>query len=242
MDYYPACLDLRGRTCLVVGGGEVALRKVESLLECGARVLVVARRPSDGMASLAQEGKIEAAWRNYQTNDLRGVFLVIAATDDEAVQQRIGREANERELLVNVVDDPSNCSFIVPAVARRGELAIAVSTGGRSPALAARIREGLEIMFGPEYEEWVDLLGDLRATVAARFPDSEERKAVWYRIVDSNCVELIRRGEREKARERLAEILDEPALTFPVAAHGRIKAEATAVAVRRERVASSVAP
>jgi siroheme synthase-like protein len=124
----------------------------------------------------------------------------IAATDDPTVQARVGAESKERGLLVNVVDDPANCTFIVPAVARRGELSIAVSTGGRSPALAARIREKLEGLFGPEYEEWVDLLGKLRETLAARFPDPQERKAAWNRVVDSNCVELIRRGERDLMR------------------------------------------
>ena len=207
MDYYPAFLDLRGRNCLVVGGGSVAERKVESLLECGARVKVVTREATDGLAELAQSGSIELDRRDYASDDLPGIFLVIAATDDPKVQARIGDEAKEHGLLVNVVDDPANCTFIVPAVARRGELSIAVSTGGRSPALAARIREKLEGLFGPEYEEWVDLLGQLRETLAARFPDPEERKAAWYRVVDSNCVELIRRGERDLMQKQLEDLL-----------------------------------
>jgi siroheme synthase-like protein len=207
LDYYPAFLDLRGRNCLVVGGGPVAERKVESLLECGARVRVVTREATDGLAELSRCGSIEFHLRDYASDDLLGVFLVIAATDDPTVQARVGAESKERGLLVNVVDDPANCTFIVPAVARRGELSIAVSTGGRSPALAARIREKLEGLFGPEYEEWVDLLGKLRETLAARFPDPEERKAAWYRVVDSNCVELIRRGERDLMQKQLEDLL-----------------------------------
>ena len=207
MDYYPAFLDLRGRNCLVAGGGIIAERKVESLVECGARVKVVAREATAGLVQLAQDDTIELALRGYSPADLAGIFLVIAATDDPAVQARIGSDAKERGLLVNVVDDPANCTFIVPAVARRGELSIAVSTGGRSPALAARIREKLEGLFGPEYEEWVDLLGQLRAPLAARFPDPEERKAAWYRVVDSDWVELIRRGERDLMRKRLDDLL-----------------------------------
>ncbi len=207
MDYYPAVLDLRGRNCLVVGGGTVAERKVESLLECGARVKVVTREATSGLAELARSGSIEFDLRDYASDDLLGIFLVIAATDEPAVQARIGSEAKERGLLVNVVDDPANCTFIVPAVARRGELSIAVSTGGRSPALAARIREKLEALFGPEYEEWVDLLGQLRATLAVRFPDPEERKAAWYRVVDSNCLELIRRGERDLMQKQLDDLV-----------------------------------
>jgi siroheme synthase-like protein len=207
LDYYPAFLDLRGRKCLVVGGGVVAERKAESLLECGARVKVVTREASHGLAELARRGSLELDLRDYKSEDLSEIFLAIAATDDPAVQTRIGGEAKERGLLVNVVDDPANCTFIVPAVARRGELSIAISTGGRSPALAARIREKLEGQFGPEYGEWVDLLGQLRETLAARFPDPEERKAAWYRVVDSNCVELIRRGERDLMQKHLAECI-----------------------------------
>lgn len=207
MDYYPAFLDLRGRNCLVVGGGAVAERKVESLLECGALVKVVTREATSALAELARSGSIELCLRDYISDDLLGIFLVIAATDDPTVQARIGSEAKERGLLVNVVDDPANCTFIVPAVARRGELSIAVSTGGRSPALAARIREKLEGLFGPEYEEWVDLLGQLRETLALRFPDAEERKAAWYRVVDSNCLELIRRGERDLMHKHLDDLL-----------------------------------
>ena len=207
MDYYPASLDLRGRNCLVVGGGVIAERKVESLVECGARVTVVTCEATTGLAALAQGGEIDLWLRSYTSDDLAGKFLVIAATDDPAVQARIGEEAKERGLLVNVVDEPANCTFIVPAVARRGELSIAISTGGRSPALAARIREKLEGLFGPEYEEWVDLLGQLRAPLAALFPDPEERKAAWYRIVDSDCAELIRRGERDLMQKQLDDLL-----------------------------------
>src|SRR6185436_6151151 len=132
LDYYPAFLDLRGRKCLVVGGGAIAERKAESLLECGARVRVVTREATSGLTELARSGSIELDLRGFASEDLSGVFLVIAATDDPAVQARIGGEAKERDLLVNVVDDPANCTFIVPAVARRGELSIAISTGGRS--------------------------------------------------------------------------------------------------------------
>jgi siroheme synthase-like protein len=207
MDYYPAFLDLKGSNCLVVGGGAIARRKVESLLECGAVVKVVARVASAELVELAQEGRIELEIRDYDPNDLAGAFLVIAATDDPSVQALIGTEAKQRGLLVNVVDDPVHCNFIVPALARRGELAIAISTGGRSPALAARIRERLEGLFGPEYEEWVDLLGQLRAVLAEQFPDPEQRKAAWYRVVDSDCIDLIRRGERTLLRQRLDQLL-----------------------------------
>jgi len=207
LDYYPAFLDLRGRKCLVVGGGAIAERKAESLLECGALVKVIAREATSGLTQLARSGRIELDVRDFASEDLSGIFLAVAATDDPAVQARIGGEAKERGLLVNVVDDPANCTFIVPAVARRGGLSIAVSTGGRSPALAARIREKLEDLFGPEYGEWVNLLGELRETLAARFPDPEERKAAWYRVVDSNCVELIRRGERDLMQKHLEDLL-----------------------------------
>jgi siroheme synthase-like protein len=210
MDYYPAFIDLKGRRCLVVGGGAIARRKVESLLECGAVVKVVARDASDELVEFARTGRIEIEIRDYIPSDLAGVFLVIAATDDPTVQSHIGNEAKERGLLVNVVDDPAHCTFIVPALARRGELAIAISTGGRSPALASRIREQIEGLFGPEYEEWVDLLGHLRAVLAERFPDPEQRKAAWYRVVDSDCIDLIQRGERSLVQKRLEEILSNP--------------------------------
>jgi siroheme synthase-like protein len=207
MDYYPLFLDLRGKSCLVVGGGPIARRRVQGLLEAGSRVKVVAREASAELVEWARAGGIELEEREYDHKDLAGVFLVVAATDDPVLQAAIAREAKERGLLVNSVDDAANSNFIAPAVVRRGEFAIAVSTGGRSPALAARMRERIEGMFGPEYEEFVDLLGRLRSAVAARFPDPEARKAVWYRLVDSDCLDLIRRGEYETMWERLEEVL-----------------------------------
>ena len=160
--FYPICLDLRGRQCLVVGGGQVALRKVKALLECGASVKVVSPELCRQIRNLARCSEIEVVPRGYETADLRGVLVVIAATNDAEVNKKVAAQAESRGLLVNVVDDPGKSVFIAPAYVRRGDVTIAVSTGGRSPALARRIRIRLESEYGPEYGLLAELLGQIR--------------------------------------------------------------------------------
>jgi len=209
MKSYPICLvNLQDERCLVVGGGAVAERKVRSLLQVEARVTVVSPILTLGLQQLVEEGHVEWASREYQQGDLAGSFLVIGATDDVDTNEQVWREAIERGLLVNIVDDLAHCNFIVPSLVRRGDLCLAVSTGGKSPALAKRLRERLEAEFGPEYAEFVALLGDLREKVKAKYPEAEERKAMWYQLVDSDIIELIGQGRDDLGRQRVKEIIE----------------------------------
>src|SRR6266850_1726168 len=168
-DYFPSFLDLRGRACLVVGGGLVAERKARALVECGARVTVVSPVVTTSLAGLAAAGGLIHRARRFRRSDLRGCAVAIAATGDSIVDAAVQSTARRRRVLVNVVDRPEQCDFIVPSVLRRGALQIAVSTGGRSPALAREIRRRLEGLFDPDYAELVRRVGAdrRRARVAA---------------------------------------------------------------------------
>jgi len=162
-DYFPAFLDLRGRRCLVVGGGPIAERKVLALLDCGARVCVVSPVATRALAALALAGRLDHRPRPFRPADLRGCALAVAASGREAVDRAVARAARARRVLLNAVDRPALCDLILPSVLRRGELQIAVSTGGRSPALARQIRQRLEPLFGPEYAALVERAGRERA-------------------------------------------------------------------------------
>ena len=171
-DYFAAFLDLRGRRCLVVGGGEIGERKARTLLQSGAQVTVVSPAVTRGLAALATVGRIVERRRPFRRSDLRGCALAVAATGDPAVDDTVAALARRARVLVNVVDRPERCDFILPSVLQRGELQIAVSTGGRCPALAREIRRRLETLFGPEYTELVARTGQARraARAAARTP------------------------------------------------------------------------
>lgn len=177
--YFPAFLDLRGRRCLVVGGGEIGERKVRALLDCGAEVTVVSPSLTPGLAALATGGSLHWRPRAFRKVDARGCTLVIAASGVATVDAAVAAEARRRGVLVNVVDRPAQCDFIFPSVLRRGHLQIAVSTGGRSPALAREIRKRLEPQFGPEYARLVDGIGRERrhARAAAATPQARIRAA-----------------------------------------------------------------
>lgn len=206
-DYYPIYLNLRGRRCVVVGGGAVAEGKVRGLLAAGAEVSVVAPELSPELQRLAREGCVTHLERGYLPGDLAGAFLAISATDDRAVNEQVWREATERDVLVNVVDDTPHCNFIAPAILRQGDLAIAISTGGKAPVLAVRLREQFEKLVGPEHARFLELAGALREPVAARWPSFDIRRALWYQLVDSDVLDLLRRGDEAAARSRMAEIM-----------------------------------
>lgn len=166
MLYYPINLNLQGRKIVVIGGGSVALRKVKGLLEGGGKVRLIDPKPLRAIVQLAHAGRISLTRRRYRRGDLSGAFVVVAATDDEAVNRQVHEEAGQKKILLNVVDRPELCSFIFPARLRRGDLLITVSTGGASPALAKKVRQDLERMVGPEYALLVKLMARLRH----RFP------------------------------------------------------------------------
>lgn len=200
---YPIYLKLAGQLCLVVGGGKVAERKIGSLLECGARVRLISPAVTPTLEAWAGQGKLELRQRPYQTADLDGVLLVFAATDQEEVNRRLAEECAARNLAVNVVDDPAKCNFFVPAVIRRGKLTVAVSTGGASPALAAKIRRQLEQQFGSEYEEFTEILEDVRRQVLAGETDIQQRKRIFNDLVESDILELLKEKKYDRVKERI---------------------------------------
>ena len=209
MRYYPIFLKIEGRPVLVVGGGEVGARKVETLLCSGARVGVVSPELVPWLAERVREGAVELVGRNYDESQLRGRFLVIAATDDGELNSRIASDAERRNLLCNVVDVPREGNFIVPALMRRGALTLAISTDGQSPALARKIRAELEDRYGEEYADLLHLLGAVRARLLSASKDSRLNKERFERLVRSPLVELVRRRDREGIEGMLREVLGE---------------------------------
>src|SRR5512138_3189991 len=181
-DYFPAFLDLRGRRCLVAGGGEVGERKARTLLECGALVMIVSPTLTPGLTVLAATGRIQHRARLFRRSDLRGRALAIAATGDARVDEEIATMSRRSRVLVNVVDRPEHCDLIMPSVLRRGELQIAVSTGGRCPALAREIRRRLEGLFGPDYAEIVRRAGADRRRARATAATAAERLEAGERV------------------------------------------------------------
>jgi siroheme synthase-like protein len=203
---YPISLDVAGRRAVVVGDGAVSLGKADALLEAGARVTVVAGGPEQALRRLEQAGA--TVWRRgFRPDDLDGALLCVAASDDPERRAAVFAEARARGVLVNLVDDTEHCDFAAPAVVRRGELVIAVSTGGRSPALARRLRRLLEERFGPEWEQLAELLGQVRQETLALLPDVGERSRRWSRALEPGELDeleaLARAGRLDQARERL---------------------------------------
>ena len=204
MNVYPIFLtDLQSRRCLVIGGDSEAERKVEGLLAANASVTVISETLTDNMTLWANQHRIAWLPRAWQPGDLEGVWLAIATTRDCALATRLKDEAEQHGVLLNVTDDVPHSNFVAGSVMRRGPLAIAVSTSGCSPALAARIRQQMEQRFGPEYADFLDLLGELRQPVSARYPSPEVRKVLWTQLLDSDMLDLLRKGQPEQAR-RLA--------------------------------------
>lgn len=205
---YPIYLDLRGRRCVVVGGGSVAERKVNVLIERDAEVVVISPELSPRLAGLAREGKIAHVPRAYAPGDLEDVWLVFGATDDRATNAAVFEEAEARGVPVNVVDDPELCSFTVPSIVARGELQIAISTGGASPALAAKLRGDLEEEYGPEYATLVEVLGEFRGEVLRRVESGSERRRIFEAAVSSDLVGQIRSGKNVTAKDLLQRFVD----------------------------------
>src|SRR5256884_2272320 len=205
--FYPVFLDLRGRRAVVIGGGAVAEQKVRGLTAAGAHVTVVSPDLSPGLTDLAARGAIELRRRPYRGGDLAGAWLAIAATDDRAVNEAVYAEAERLGVPLNAVDDLEHCSFIAPAIHREGDITVAVSTGGKSPALAVRLRQRIARLVGRAEARLCALLGELRPELAERVPDARARTALWYEIVDSDVIEFVRRGDMEGARGRIEELL-----------------------------------
>ena len=201
--FYIACLRLTGRDCLVVGGGEIGLEKVEGLLACDGRVTLVAPDAVDELRELAEESSIAWERREYRDSDLDGKFLAIAATNDTDVNISVYDGAERRAMLVNVVDVPSLCNFILPAIVRTGPLAIAISTAGASPALAKRIKREIADAHGEPYARLAVILNDARGWAKASLPTYQDRKQFFEGIVngDPDPIELIREGREREVLE-----------------------------------------
>ena len=206
--YYPVALDLRGRVAVVIGGGPLAEAKVSGLRHAGARVTVITPAPTRRLEQLASEGAILLRRREYRDGDLDGAHLAIAAletAEERRLHATIWREAEQRRVLLNAADDAQYCHFIAPAVHRQGDVTVAVSTGGASPALAVRLRDAIARRVGPEYGELASVLSALRTVVAQTVPDHAARARLWHTIVASREVwRRLRRGDAEGARSRIA--------------------------------------
>jgi precorrin-2 dehydrogenase/sirohydrochlorin ferrochelatase len=205
MTPYPVSLNLAGASCLVAGGGGVALRKVESLLASGARVTVVSPEILREIETL--EG-VELIRREFRPTDLEGRFLVISATDKREVNEAVARAARERRMLVNVVDVPELCNFYVNSLVRRGDLAISISTGGASPALAKKIRKDLEERYGDEYARFLDLMREYRPRIIERMTDPQARQKVFEAIVNGGIENLLKEKDEPAARQAIEAIIN----------------------------------
>lgn len=216
MNYYPVFLNVYNKKALVIGGGSVAQRKVEALLDCGASVFIVSRKLTLRLEQMVQEKKVRYTGPEFNRHQLEGMFLVIAATDDPTLNHRVSLSAQEQGLLVNAVDQPEDCNFIVPSLVRRGDLQVAISTSGKSPALARMIREDLEFRFGEEYEKLLVLMGNIREVILSRRLPQEQNKRIFKKIIESNILEAIAGKDRERMETILRSVLGDEFDCVPV--------------------------
>jgi len=205
--YYPVYIELREQPCVVIGGGKIAEGKVEGLLAARASVTVISPELTPRLHELAEKNQISYFARAYQPGDLTGAFLVICATDQAEINHQVWEEATGNRQLVNVVDDTPRCNFIAPSILRKGDLTIAISTSGKAPALAVRLKERLQRELGPEYERFLELAGELREPLAQHIPDFEARKALWYELVDSEILDVLARGDERAARDMISRMV-----------------------------------
>ena len=207
--FYPAFIDLENRPVLVVGGGIIAERKVETLLEAGALVTVVSPQITEQLDAYGQSNRISVRQRGFIPSDVDGVSLVISATDDPTTQTEVASIAASKNVLVNTVDKPELCSFIVPAILRRGDITIAISTSGKSPSLAAELRARLDRVLTEEFARTANVLGAVRQEVHRQFAGSDDRKRVFDSIIGSGIIEWIAGCDDAAALERAREMIRE---------------------------------
>lgn len=207
MRYYPVFLDIRNRPCLVVGGGSVAARKAASLIAAGARVTVIAERPGKAVRELARGGSVTLKRKAYGPGDAKGYFILIAATDSAQTNRAAASEARAGKALVNVVDDPAECGFIVPSIIDRGALMVAISTSGQSPALARGLREELERHIGGEYETFLAILAAARKKLLKTRASRDKKERIIKDLVKSPLPRLIREGRAREINALLKAVL-----------------------------------
>jgi len=209
MRYYPVNLDIKDRACLVIGGGGVGTRKVKTLVDCGAVVTVVSPEVSAQLEKMAAAGLVTLEKRAYQATDLQEKFLVIGATDDEVLNRRIHADAEALNTLCNIADRPEICNFILPAIVNRGDLVLAVSTSGKSPAYAKKMRKDLENQFGEEYEPFLRLMGAIRQRLLSEAHAPEAHKPLFEKLITAGLLDLIKANRTEQIDTLLGEVLGE---------------------------------
>ncbi|MDL2123668.1 MAG: bifunctional precorrin-2 dehydrogenase/sirohydrochlorin ferrochelatase [Deltaproteobacteria bacterium] len=206
MRYYPVNLDIQNRKCLVVGGGSVSTRKVMTLLECGAVVTVVSPDVAEELLELAEKKMIKLKRRPYESSDIDGMFLVIGATDNEELNRQINKDAEHQNKLCNIADRPEVCNFILPSIVNRGNLVIAISTSGKSPAFAKKMRQDLEKEFGEEYDEFLQLMGAIRKKALSEKHEPEAHKHLFEQLINRGLIDMIRNHDEERINSLLLEI------------------------------------
>jgi precorrin-2 dehydrogenase/sirohydrochlorin ferrochelatase len=209
MRYYPVFLDIAGKPAVIIGGGEVALRKVEGLLDADAQVTVISPVLHPDLEALVAAGRVKHIAREYSPGDLEGYVVAFVGTDERPVNTEVAREGRQRGVWVNAVDDPANCDFIIPSILRRGDIVVAVSTGAASPAMARKLREDLEEFITEEYALMLDLVAQVRRELRDRGVTVEPH--VWNAALDADVKRLLGQGHHEEAKQRLLHSLLEPA-------------------------------
>jgi siroheme synthase-like protein len=203
--YYPIFLDIENRSVVIIGGGNVCARKAETMMKYGARVTIVSPDFTDEIKKWARDGALQIRRKKYEESDLDGANIVIASTDDQSVNEQIAADCRRRRIPVNVVDVTPLCEFIVPAIVDKGSVHIAVSTEGKSPALARTLKEDLQRLVGPEYTEVNDLLGTLRDSAKRVLPTDVDRKRFFDGILAQGILDMLRDGRRREAYRAIAE-------------------------------------
>ncbi|HEX7155226.1 MAG TPA: bifunctional precorrin-2 dehydrogenase/sirohydrochlorin ferrochelatase [Thermoanaerobaculia bacterium] len=242
--YYPIYLDIESRDVVIIGGGNVCARKAETMMKYGARVTIVSPEFTDEIEGWAAEGCLALKRKAYDAGDLTGANIVIASTDDTRVNEQIAADCRARRIPVNVVDVTPLCEFIVPAIIEKGSVQIAVSTGGRSPALARTLKEDLQRMIGPEYAEVNDMLGTLRDGAKAVLPTDVDRKRFFDGIIADGVLEKLREGHRREAFETIARACKAAGVPLSDALRAQLAPPAAAVKPRprpsRKKIAGAV--
>ncbi len=205
--YYPVYLNLRGRTCVLIGGGKVAERKCISLLKAGADVTVISPFITKKIEDYKNKGMIKHICRSYRKGDLRSAYIVIAATDSEETNRNVYEELKGKNVLFNVVDNPELCTFIVPSIVERGNLKIAISTGGISPAVSKQLRKELEVLYSKDFSRYLNLLEDLRGQIKDRIKDRQEREDLLRQLASPEFINILREKGFKAAKEKILSTL-----------------------------------
>jgi siroheme synthase-like protein len=202
-------LDVKGRKCVVVGGGQVAERKVKPLLDYEAEVRIISPEITEYLCELVEKGALEHLARSFESGDLRDTFLAIAATDDRDTNLKVSEEASRRGILVNVVDEPGLCTFFVPSVLRRGDFQVGVTTSGKAPILSRKVREDLEGQFGPEYGTYTAVLGAIRERLKSKVAEPELRSRLLEEALEIGLLESVKQGKEVSVPEVVDSLLEQ---------------------------------